>query len=109
LTAAADGYQSPGRTAAHLLRRHADFRRLWSATTVSQFGTQVSELAIPLTAILVLHARAFEVGVLNRRAARTAPAAGRGSCRAQAAGHAIRGGRERPGILRVNRSSCFSV
>jgi MFS family permease len=40
------------------------FRLLWSATTVSQVGTQVSELAIPLAAILTLHAGAFQVGVL---------------------------------------------
>jgi MFS family permease len=37
---------------------------LWSAATVSQTGTQVSELAIPLAAILTLHASVLEVGVL---------------------------------------------
>jgi MFS family permease len=46
------------------LWHHVDFRRLWFATTVSQLGTQVSELAIPLTAISLLHASAFQVGVL---------------------------------------------
>jgi len=45
-------------------RSRSPFRLLWSATTVSQVGTQVSELAIPLAAILTLHAGAFEVGVL---------------------------------------------
>ena len=47
-----------------LLRRHVDFRRLWLATTVSQLGTQVSELAIPLAAILLLHAGPLQVGLL---------------------------------------------
>jgi MFS family permease len=41
-----------------------DFRRLWIGETVSQFGTFVSQLALPLVAILVLHASTFEVGLL---------------------------------------------
>ena len=47
-----------------LLRGHVDFRQLWLATTVSQLGTQVSELGIPLAAILLLHAGAVQVGLL---------------------------------------------
>ena len=47
------------------LWRHGDFLKLWSAETVSQFGTQVSQLAIPLTAVIVLHASAFEVAALG--------------------------------------------
>ena len=47
------------------LWRHSDFLRLWSAETVSQFGTQVSQLALPLTAVLVLDATAFQVAVLG--------------------------------------------
>src|SRR5689334_20975273 len=43
----------------------AGFRNLWLATSVSQVGTQVSELAIPFIAITILHATPFEVGVLN--------------------------------------------
>jgi MFS family permease len=39
--------------------------KLWTAETVSQFGTQVTVLALPLTAILILHASAFEVGLLS--------------------------------------------
>jgi MFS family permease len=46
------------------LWRHPDFLKLWSAETVSQFGTQVSLLALPLAAVLVLDATAFEVSVL---------------------------------------------
>ena len=47
------------------LWRHRDFLKLWSAETISQVGTQVSGLALPLAAILVLDASAFEVAVLG--------------------------------------------
>ena len=47
------------------VRRHPDFRRLWLGESVSQFGTQVSQLALPLVAILVVHASTFEVGMLT--------------------------------------------
>jgi len=47
------------------LWRHGDFVKLWSGQTISLFGTQVSQLAIPLAAILVLGASAFEVAVLG--------------------------------------------
>jgi len=47
------------------LWRHADFLRLWGGQTISQFGSQVSQLAIPLAAILVLHTSAFEVALLS--------------------------------------------
>jgi MFS family permease len=46
------------------LWRHPDFLKLWSAETISQFGTQVSQLALPLVAILVLDASTFEVAAL---------------------------------------------
>ncbi|GII26063.1 MFS transporter [Planosporangium mesophilum] len=46
------------------LLRHHDFRQLFVADTISQFGTQVSILALPLIAVLVLHADPLEVGVL---------------------------------------------
>ena len=58
-------------TPAEVVRRrgglwhHHDFRRLWIGETVSQFGTQISQLAIPLVAILVVHATTFEVGLLT--------------------------------------------
>ena len=47
------------------LWRHSDFLKLWSGETISQFGTQVSRLALPLAAILVLDASAFEVAALG--------------------------------------------
>jgi MFS family permease len=47
------------------LWRHPDFLKLWSAETVSQVGTQITLLALPLVAILVLNASAFEVALLG--------------------------------------------
>lgn len=47
------------------LWQHSDFLKLWSAETVSQFGTQFSALALPLTAVIVLHASVFEIAALN--------------------------------------------
>ena len=46
------------------LFRHRDFRLLWGGETVSELGSQVSILAIPLLAVRTLHATTFEVGVL---------------------------------------------
>jgi MFS family permease len=46
------------------LWHHLDFRRLWIGETVSQFGSAISQLALPLVAILVLHASTFEVGLI---------------------------------------------
>jgi MFS family permease len=38
---------------------------LWIGETVSQFGSNVSALALPLTAILVVHASTFDIGLLS--------------------------------------------
>ena len=46
------------------LWRNVDFLRLWSAQTISQFGSQITGLALPLVALLVLHASAFQVAAL---------------------------------------------
>ena len=45
------------------LWQHRDFRNLWAAETISQFGSQVDDLALGLVAIIVLDASAFEVAV----------------------------------------------
>jgi MFS family permease len=47
------------------LWRHGDFLKLWSAETISQFGTQVSQLALPFVAIVVLDASPFAVAALG--------------------------------------------
>ena len=39
--------------------------KLWTGQSLSQFGTSVTQLALPSAAILLLHAGAFEVGVLG--------------------------------------------
>jgi MFS family permease len=45
--------------------RNPDFLKFWIGETVSLVGTQVTQIALPLVAILGLGASAFEVGVLN--------------------------------------------
>src|SRR5688572_32364717 len=42
-----------------------NFRRLWLASTVSTFGSEVAELALPLLALVTLSASAAEVGFLR--------------------------------------------
>src|SRR5271157_4256678 len=44
---------------------HRDFRMFWGGETVSELGSQVSLLAIPLLAVRTLHATAFEMGLLT--------------------------------------------
>ena len=47
------------------LLRQADFRRLWLSMSVSALGSEVTFLALPLVAILVLHATPVEVALLG--------------------------------------------
>jgi MFS family permease len=47
-----------------VLRENLVFRRVWSAQTISLFGDQISMIAIPLTAVLVLDASAKQMGFL---------------------------------------------
>ena len=56
---------------ARLVRRHLrglwrlpDFRRLWLSLTVTSFGAQITNLALPLTAALLLHATPLQMGIL---------------------------------------------
>jgi MFS family permease len=58
-------------TRATSLWRHANFLRLWAGQTISQFGSQITLLALPLTAALTLHATPAEMGILS--ATETAP------------------------------------
>jgi hypothetical protein len=48
-----------------VLRHNAVFRRLWAAQTISVFGDAITVVALPTTAILVLHAGSLTVGVLT--------------------------------------------
>ena len=47
------------------LWHHPDFFKLWCAQTVSQFGTQISLLALPLVAVLHLNVNPFQFAVLG--------------------------------------------
>ncbi|MGJ6979805.1 MFS transporter [Aestuariimicrobium soli] len=44
---------------------HHDFRQLWMGDTVSVFGTQFVLFAMPLLAVQLLHADAFQMGILS--------------------------------------------
>src|SRR5215471_321834 len=52
---------------------HRSFALLWTGQTVSQLGSQVTLVALPLTAIVLLNANPVQVGLLT--AAGFAPAA----------------------------------
>ena len=41
-----------------------DFRRLWVSLTVTSYGMQITNLALPLTAALLLHATPLQMGIL---------------------------------------------
>jgi MFS family permease len=47
------------------LRRQPEFLKLWAGQTVSVFGDAVTLLALPLTAVLTLHAGASQMGLLT--------------------------------------------
>jgi len=57
-----DNDEGPRRTSAW---RVSNFRRLWFGSTVSWFGAEIGELALPLLAIITLSASAAEVGILR--------------------------------------------
>jgi MFS family permease len=42
-----------------------DFAKLWAGETVSLIGTQVTQFALPLVAVITLNATVLEVGILN--------------------------------------------
>jgi MFS family permease len=67
---ARDAARAAGKTAAAdepkgSLWRDGNFLTMWGGQTFSQFGAQITELAIPVLAVLVLNATEFEVGLLN--------------------------------------------
>ncbi|HEY5620743.1 MAG TPA: MFS transporter [Candidatus Bathyarchaeia archaeon] len=53
------------------LWRHSNFLKLWTSETISSFGGQFSQVAMPFVAIPILHATSSELGILQ--AASTAP------------------------------------
>ena len=47
------------------LARHPDHLKLWAAETISVFGSQISLLAIPLTAAIILKVEPFAFALLG--------------------------------------------
>ena len=62
-TAVPDTVTAPA--ASRGLWRHPNFLKLWTGQTISMAGSQVTTLALPLTAVLVLHASPFQMGLLQ--------------------------------------------
>ena len=58
----------PGDERGRTLWRHRNFLLLWSGQTVSEMGSAVTQLALPLTAVVVLRASTFQVGALTSAA-----------------------------------------
>jgi MFS family permease len=56
---------APARARRPSLWRHTDYVKIWTAAIVSQMGSQVSMIAIPFIAAVVLRAPAFEVALLG--------------------------------------------
>ena len=48
----------------HALRGNSDFLKLWSAQTVSAFGSRITREGLPLAAVLMLGATPGQIGVL---------------------------------------------
>ncbi len=46
------------------LWRNPEFMKLWTSLTITSFGAQVTNLALPLTAAVLLHATPWQMGVL---------------------------------------------
>lgn len=47
------------------LLQNADFRRYWIISTLNGFGSQITTLALPLCAVLLLHATPAQMGTLS--------------------------------------------
>ena len=62
MTTAAAG---PEGARARSLWRHRDFMLLWSGSLVSEMGSAVTDLAVPLLAVVALRASTFQVGLLT--------------------------------------------
>jgi MFS family permease len=46
------------------LWRNPEFMKLWGSLTITSFGAQITNLALPLTAAVLLHATPMQMGVL---------------------------------------------
>jgi len=59
------GWRRRLRLPANDLLRDATYRRLWTSILISSFGGQVTMLALPLTAAVLLHASPTQMGLLT--------------------------------------------
>lgn len=57
--------EQPGPGTRPAVWRSADFRFLWFGQTISQFGSQVTVVVVPLIAVVSLHATIVEMGYLS--------------------------------------------
>ncbi len=48
-----------------MLWRNAEFRKLWIGQTISQIGSRVTRGALPITAVMVLGASPWQMGILS--------------------------------------------
>jgi MFS family permease len=86
------------------LRKDRDYRLLWASRTISITGSEVSKLAVPLTAVTLLAATPFEMGLLM--AAASVPALLLGL---QAGAIADRLTRHRPLMIACELVSCVAA
>lgn len=47
-----------------VLRQHPEFFKLWSGQAISSFGSAITTVALPLTAVVLLHASPVQMGLL---------------------------------------------
>ncbi|SCG15783.1 Transmembrane secretion effector [Micromonospora echinofusca] len=57
--------QGPVATTPAPLTRHGNFLKLWSGQSVALLGYEITEIALPLAAILVLNASAADIGLIG--------------------------------------------
>jgi hypothetical protein len=48
-----------------LLRRHSDFRRLWTGETISIFGSRMGDVALSFAAVIAMGATPIQMGMLS--------------------------------------------
>jgi MFS family permease len=65
IAAAATGEAAPPATSRDSILANPDFVKLWVGETISLIGSQVTQFALPLVAVLTLRSTVFQVGVLN--------------------------------------------
>ena len=65
MTPAATGDDAPEPTSSRSLWRHRDFMLLWTGQAISEIGSAVTIVALPLVAVVLLNATVFQVGLLS--------------------------------------------